>query len=140
MIHHKFATCTNHLQDSKLVYHLAHLYQSFDCVYLDLVFHRPVPQFSKVKRIMANQPLLCSSRKCPYSPPKGDWKFLGGGRGGCLRKSLSVREVQCMDIFWNYTIQVSVTSFKRDLIECEIMLTHQFNCRHLYSLVKCYFL
>jgi len=40
---------------------------------------------------------LCSSRKYPYSPHRGDWNFLGGG--GSLRlKNLK----KCMELNWNF--------------------------------------
>jgi len=64
---------------------------------------------------------LCSSRKYPYSPHRGDWNFLGDGgfmrpknlkkcmklnwnfqRGGEVSEKNPLRGGG-MDIFWNYT-------------------------------------
>jgi len=40
---------------------------------------------------------LCSSRKYPYSPHRGDWNFLGDG--GFMRpKNLK----KCMKLNWNF--------------------------------------
>ena len=91
---------------------------------------------------------MCTSRKYPYSPHRGDWHFLGGGgfckiqkfkevskallefpRGvGGLRKNTFCARGG-MDIFWNYTIFLSqsqtIVKPKRQQTNCLITFKTQ---------------